>query len=58
MSFKTTIKLSISLILPVQHKDEAGDAVEHRHAHVRHGQVDQEVVGDAPHPPVSWTQNH
>ena len=42
--------------VPVQHEDEAGDAVEHGHAHVGHGQVDQEVVGDASHSPVSWTE--
>ena len=44
-------------ILPVQHEDKARDAVEHRHGHIRHGQVNQEVVGDAPHPPVRWTES-
>ena len=42
--------------LPVQHEDEAGDAVEHGHAHVGHREVDQEVVGDASHSPVGWTE--
>ena len=37
---------------PVPHVDEVGDTVEGRHADVRQGEVDEEVVGDAPHAPV------
>ena len=42
--------------VPVQHEDEAGDAVEHSHAHVGHSEVDKEVVCNAPHSSVSWTE--
>ena len=41
------------LILPVPHVDEGEGAVEGGHEDVRHGQVQQEVVGHAPHPAVS-----
>ena len=37
---------------PVPHVDEVGDTVEGRHADVRQGEVDEEVVGDAPHAAV------
>ena len=48
---------SIFVILPVPHVDEGKDAVEGGHEDVRHGQVQQEVVGHAPHPPVSWKES-
>ena len=37
---------------PVSHVDEGEDAVEGRHEDVRHRQVQQEVVGHAPHAAV------
>ena len=37
---------------PVPHEDEGGNAVEDGHHEVNQGEVDQEVVGDAPHGPV------
>ena len=39
-------------LLPVPHEEEAGDAVEGRHQEVGQRQVEEEVVGDAPHVPV------
>ena len=42
--------------LPVPHVDEGEDAVECDHQDVRHGQVQQEVVSDAPHPPVGYKE--
>ena len=42
-----------SVSTPVSHVDEGGDAVEGGHANISHGQVDQEVVSNTSHPPVS-----
>ena len=41
---------------PVPHVDEVGDTVEGRHADVRQGEVDEEVVGDAPHAAVAGSR--
>ena len=38
--------------VPVPHVDEGEDAVKSGHEDVRHGQVQQEVVGHAPHAAV------
>ena len=38
---------------PVPHVDEVGDTVEGRHGDVRQREVDEEVVGDAPHAAVN-----
>ena len=40
-------------LVPISHEEEGGDAVEHGHPQVGHGQVGQEVVGDVPHPTVT-----
>ena len=37
---------------PVPHVDEGDGGVEARHHDVRHAEVQQEVVGHTPHPPV------
>ena len=39
----------LELALPVPHVDEGEDAVEGGHEDVRHGQVQQVVIGHAPH---------
>ena len=39
-------------ILPVPHVDKGEDTVEGGHEDVRHGQVQQEVVGHTPHAAV------
>ena len=41
-----------NIMLPVPHVDKGEDAVEGGHEDVRHGQVQQEVVGHAPHAAV------
>ena len=37
---------------PVPHVDEGDGGVEARHHDVRHAEVQQEVIGHTPHPPV------
>ena len=45
-------------MLPVPHVDKREDAVEGGHEDVCHGQVQQEVVGHAPHAAVGWNFNY
>jgi len=43
--------------LPVPHEDEGEDAVEGGHHDVCHGEVEEVVIGGAPHPFVSCIRN-
>ena len=40
--------------LPVSHEYKGGDTIEDGHHEVGQGEVDQKVVGDAPHSSVGW----
>ena len=51
-------KLPITYDVPISHVDEGEDAVEGRHEDVRHGQVQQEIVGHTPHAAVSCNINN
>ena len=51
---QTVLKWRQLDLLPVSHVDEGKGAVESGHEDVRHGHVQQEVVGHAPHPAMSW----
>ena len=45
-------------IVPVSHEYKGGDTVEDGHHEVGQGQVDQKVVGDAPHSTVRWVREY
>ena len=41
-------------LVPVSHEYKGGDTVEDGHHEVSQSEVDQKVVGDAPHSSVGW----
>ena len=52
LAFFNFVTINAGYRPPVPHVDEVGDTVEGRHADVRQREVDEEVVGDAPHAAV------
>ena len=57
MRVKQDLVLISSVSTPVSHVDEGEDAVEGGHEHVSQGEVEEEVVCNTPHSPVSCSHD-